>query len=733
MLKAFKDRQSRQIPRVLLCLGLALSLGACTDGGWNNPYPAAEADRNILYSSFSERPKHLDPVRSYSSDEYAFIAQIYEPPLQYHFLKRPYTLEPLSAVEVPKARYLDAEGNWLPASAPEDEIAFSDYEIEIRQGLRYQPHPALARDEQGNYLYHDLKPGEIESFNTLADFSGSGSREVTADDFVNQIKRLAVPHLHSPIAGLMGEYILGLNEFGERIEEVYGQLKKKTGREKPYLDLRPHELEGVEVIDRYRFRIRLKGKYPQFVYWLAMPFFSPMPWEAEAFFSQQGMEKRNITLDWYPIGSGPFMLTENNPNLRMVLSRNPNFHGEEYPSEGEASDQELGLLEDAGKALPFIEKAVYSLEKETIPYWNKFLQGYYDTSGISSDSFDQAVKFSDQGELGLTEPMKVKGINLLTAVTTSMYYMGFNMADPVVGGDSDRARLLRRAISVALDFEEYISIFNNGRGIPAQSPIPPGIFGNRQGREGINTYVYDMVNGKPRRKSLDEAKELMAQAGYPNGKDSETGKPLILYYDTTASGPDDKARLNWFRKQFAKLGIQLVIRATDYNRFREKMRKGTSQIFMWGWNADYPDPENFLFLLYGPNGKLEHGGENAANYSSPRFDALFEKMKNMENGPKRQGIIDEMIEILRQDAPWVFGFHPKAFSLFHSWYRNVKPNLMANNTLKYKRLEPELRQQKRNEWNPPVLWPVITLLVVLVVSAIPAVRIYRRHERSAAR
>ncbi|MES9963018.1 MAG: ABC transporter substrate-binding protein, partial [Candidatus Sedimenticola sp. 20ELBAFRAG] len=245
----------------------------------------------------------------------------------------------------------------------------------------------------------------------------------------------------------------------------YDTLKKETGQDKPYLDLRPHELKGVEVIDRYRFRIRLKGKYPQFVYWLAMPFFSPMPWEADAFFAQKGMEKRNITLDWYPIGSGPFMLTENNPNLRMVLSRNPNFHGEKYPHEGEDSDRSLGLLDDAGAQLPFIEKAVYSLEKETIPYWNKFLQGYYDTSGISSDSFDQAVKFSDQGELGLTEPMRDKGINLLTAVTTSMYYMGFNMADPVVGGESERSRLLRQALSIAVDFEEYISIFNNGRGI----------------------------------------------------------------------------------------------------------------------------------------------------------------------------------------------------------------------------------------------------------------------------
>ncbi|OQX44218.1 MAG: peptide ABC transporter substrate-binding protein, partial [Candidatus Sedimenticola endophacoides] len=211
------------------------------------------------------------------------------------------------------------------------------------------------------------------------------------------------------------------------------------------------------------------------------------------------------------------------------------------------------------------------------------------------------------------------------------------------------------------------------------------------------------------------------------------GKALILYYDTTASGPDDKARLNWMRKQFTKLGIQLVIRATDYNRFQEKMREGNAQIFMWGWNADYPDPENFLFLLYGPNGKVAHGGENAANYANPRFDALFERMKNMSNGPERQAIIDQMVEIARRDAPWHFGFHPKAVSLFHGWYRNVKPNLMANNTLKYKRLLPGERARMRTLWNPPVLWPFALLVALLVLSALPAVRLYRRHERSAAR
>jgi len=134
------------------------------------------------------------------------------------------------------------------------------------------------------------------------------------------------------------------------------------------------------------------GKYPQFAYWLAMPFFSPMPFEADQFYAQEGMQQNNLTLDWWPVGSGPYYLSENNPNQRMVLTRNPNFAAEVYPAEGETGDREAGLLADAGKPLPLIDKAVFSLEKETIPYWNKFLQGYYDAAGISSDSFDQACR-----------------------------------------------------------------------------------------------------------------------------------------------------------------------------------------------------------------------------------------------------------------------------------------------------------------------------------------------------
>jgi len=122
------------------------------------------------------------------------------------------------------------------------------------------------------------------------------------------------------------------------------------------------------------------------------------------------MRERNLSLDWYPVGTRAFWLEENNPNLRMVLERNPNFHGETYPTQGTPEDAAAGLLADAGQPLPFIERAVYSLEKEDIPYWNKFLQGYYDSSRISSDAFDQAIRFSGQGEAVATRRMREKGI-----------------------------------------------------------------------------------------------------------------------------------------------------------------------------------------------------------------------------------------------------------------------------------------------------------------------------------
>ncbi|MDC9728279.1 MAG: ABC transporter substrate-binding protein [Methyloprofundus sp.] len=691
-----------------------LFLIACSEQPLNNPYPnKVNKGQAILYSSFSERPRHLDPAKSYSSNEYAFIGQIYEPPFQYHFLKRPYQLEPLTAKQMPEIHYYDDKGQRLANNAAAKGIAYSDYIIQLKSNIRFQPHPALAKNQQSGYLYHHLSKAELAKLKTLQDFKQTGSRELIAADYVHQIKRLVHPQISSPIAELMKQTIVGLDEYAKNIKD------------QPRSALTEHEVLGVKVLDKYRYSIRIKGKYPQFIFWLAMPFFAPMPWEADVFYSQQGLIDKNITLDWQPLGTGAYMLEENNPNLQMVMLKNPNYHADFYPAEGEVGDKEKGLLKDAGKQLPFIDKAVYRLEKESIPYWNKFLQGYYDASGIASDSFDQAVQFTGDGELSLTDNMQQKGIQLQTAVMSSISYMGFNMLDATVGGTAEQARKLRLAIALAIDYEEYISIFMNGRGVPAQGAIPPGIFGYQTGEKGINPYLYAWQHGSVKRKPLAVAKKLMQEAGYAEGIDQQTGKALILYLDTAASGPDDRARLNWYRKQFTKLGIQLVIRATDYNRFQQKMRKGNAQIFMWGWNADYPDPENFFFLLYGANAKAITGGENAGNYQNAEFDRLFNQMSNMPNNQQRQKIIQQMQDIIRHDSPWIFGLHPKSFSLYHHWYQNLKPNLMANNKLKYLRINAVEREQARQQWNQAIWWPVIVLLILLMILIYPAVRSFK--------
>jgi ABC-type oligopeptide transport system substrate-binding subunit len=697
-----------------MLLSLVLGLAGC-DEVINSPYSEVEREGNTYFSSFSERPRFLDPARVYSTDESAIIAQIYEPPLQYAYFKRPYQLIPLSAAAMPKVSYLDKNQKPLPDNVDPNKVAFTVYEIEILPNMRYQPHPA--------FYYQTLTDADLKGINTLADFERTGTRVVTAEDYVYQIKRLADPTINSPIFGFMKDYIVGLDELNAAINT---DLKKNDET----ILLKDRPLEGVKATDDTHYSIMIKGKYPQFVFWLAMPFFSPMPWEADRFYANPNLIEKNIVLDWYPVGSGPYYLTENNPNRRMVMSKNPNYHGEAYPSEGSPDQVDAGLLADAGKPLPFIDTAVLTLEKEAIPRWNKFLQGYYDASGIASDNYDQAIQ-AGAAQATVTPALEKLGISLLSETRIATFYWGFNMLDGVVGGYTEQARKLRQAISIAIDTEEYISIFLNERAVPAQSLIPPGVYGYEDLPEGMDTYVYDWVDNRAKRKPLAYAKQLLAEAGYPNGIDPKTGRALVINLDVSSQGdPGEKSRFAWMRKQFGKLGINLNIRATDYNRFRQKLEEGYAQFFGLGWIADYPDPENFLMLLYAPNGKKLASGVNSTNYENKAFDELFQQMRKMDHSPERLTLINQLIKIIQKDAPMVWGYHPQEFLLKQSWYQNVIVSGMANNTLKYQKLDVAARIKMQDKENTPIFWPAVLVLLVLIAGIVPVWREYLRREKT---
>ncbi|HUT33943.1 MAG TPA: ABC transporter substrate-binding protein [Planctomycetota bacterium] len=698
------------------CLAVAVILSAC-----NSPYPECDERANVYYTTFTSEPGTLDPGRAYGSFMYEILCQIVEPPFQYHLLKRPYTLEPLTAVAVPRpeTRQVVLQGKTIEATV---------YTVRIRPGIKYQNHPCFAE----------------------------GTRELVADDYVHAIRRLADPRVQNPILPTLQQNLLGLREYCEAIEAALAAERKRRAaavgplynqeqdeRLDPIrLDYAAFAFPGVRQVDRYAFEVVLPHPYPQMLYWMAMPFFAPVPSEAIEYYNQRALLERGITFDRNPVGTGPYVLAELDPTNQIVLERNPNFREERYPDLPEPQDppakalfeemRDAGMLRDAGARVPLIDRVVFRMEKEWVPRWNKFRQGYYDSCGISSDVFDQAVTLTSQGDAVLSDDMREQGIRLLTSPAAVIHYFAFNMDDPVIGGYSEAKQKLRQAISIAYDVEEEIAIFLNGRATVAHSLTPPGIFGYEEGEAGINPFVYrwDAERNRPVRRSLDEARQLLAEAGYPGGYGPD-GKPLEIRFVNGWAGGASRPRLDFVTKQFRKLGIHLVAETTDWNRFQEKVRAGNYQMIAWGWAADYPDPENFLFLLYGPNGRGQGGSENNANYASPEFDRQFEQMRHMENTPERLAIIRKMNHVLQRDAPWIFGYHDVAFALVHEWYRNAHPHAMANNLLKYRRIDPELRAERREEWNRPRWIPVLIVVAVLVLAVVPAAWAAVRHLKEA--
>lgn len=716
----------RGLPECVSLLFALLLLSGCGEPPWNNPHPENPAGKITYQSMISPRPpKHLDPARSYASDEALFISQITEPPMTYHFLKRPYELIPGALVDFPEVSYVDADGE--PVAGTDERVAFSYYTLRLRPDLRYAPHPAFALDAAGAPLYLFTSAREGARYPGLPDFPATATRAVHANDLAYAIKRLADPAIGSPMLGFMAQYIHGMKEFTEHLSGL-----DRAG----WLNLDDYPMAGLEVVDATTLRIQVIGRYPQFVYWLAMPFFSPIPMEVDRFFHNPGFVERNLTLDWWPMGSGPFMMVRNDPNSEIILERNPNYHEDFFPDTGAPGDAEQGFLADAGKRIPFIDRAVYRIEKESLSLWTKFMQGYYDRSGEvhahTTGYYDASFVVGPDG-ISMSEELQSKGLTMSPDVKPGLYYYAFNMRDPVVGGYTEDKRKLRRALQIAFDTEEYLNIFYKGNAIAAQTLIPPGIPGYVEGEAGINPYVYEWADGEPVRKSLDEARRLLAEAGYPNGRDARTGEPLKLFFDVQSQAIS-KTSMNWMDRVFDEVGVQIEYRQADWNRTREKLLTGNTQVFSFGWLADYPDPENFLFLLYGPESPLvcKCDGANPANYENDAFDELFRRMRVLPPGAEREELVARMVEMWRRDAVWLYAYYPKEIFLNNSWVYNTKRHGISKATLKYVRIDDAERERLRREWNQPVTWPLYAGGALFMGLVLPGVIAYRRRQNETA-
>ncbi|MFN7952792.1 MAG: ABC transporter substrate-binding protein [bacterium] len=674
-------RTPRLRPLARVAGTLLFALAACT----NNPYPASDRGRDVLYVAFDDPPKTLDPAVSYTTTEHAFTGNIFDTPLEFHFLKRPYTLIPGIAKSVPVAEHL-ADGRIR-------------YRIEFLPDLLYADDPCF---ELGG--------------------AGRRTREITAQDLEFAYMRVADPKVVSPFVDPMSN-VLGFKDFIDRLE---ARRKSDPGfvaqpAHVQYAAVGP--IEGIRAPDAHTLELVLDHPYPQILYWLAFPFSTPVPWEAVQYYD--GKNGHPLLQD-HPVANAAYKITVYDKQARIVLEANRNWYGFRhpewnrpgalYPSEGEPGDAELGRLDPryVGKPVPFIERVEYRREKEDIPRFNKFLQGYYDASGIVKESFDKVVA---NGQL--TPEMAKLGIGLEKTVEPAFYYLGFNMQDKTVGhAGGERARLLRQAMSLCVDTKEWLRLFLNGRGVPADYMIPPSLFGFEASYRNPYRHV-----------DIERAKQLLADAGYAGGVDPATGKPLRLVFDSGDTSVDGMLRYQFFVDEWRQIGLDVRIDATNYNQFQEKLKKGAHQIYFWGWSADYPDPENFLFLLVTEQGRVKYGGPNDMNYSNPEYDRLFELAKARENDDERMRLIRELRAITEHDAPMIDLMFNEAYSLRHQWVHNVKPFGMSTPMTKYRDVEPELRDRVRDGWNQPVMWPAYTLACLAVLITVPGVVTFLRERQ----
>jgi oligopeptide transport system substrate-binding protein len=453
-------------------------------------------------------------------------------------------------------------------------------------------------------------------------FPDGKGREVKIDDVIYSLKRLADPKNQARGWWVLDEKIKGLNEWREKYSKADATNYDEA-------------IEGLHKIDDYTLEFKLNKPYPQLLYGMAMPSTSVVAKEAVQKYGQEFLN--------HPVGTGAFVLKSLDQTNRMVYEKNPTFREKLYPSEGAPGDKEKGLLEDAGKRLPLVDKIIVDVIVETQPVWLAFQKAKSDLILLPKDSFEQALDKNRQ----VIPSLSSKGVNLVSDAMIDVGYYAFNHLNPIF-----KNKKLRQAMMLAYDRDESNRIFYNNTALKAEGPIPPGLGGyNANFKNPYGTF------------DVERAKKLLAEAGHPNGK----GLPEITVEnlnDTVA-----RQQIEFFTKCMARIGIRIKGGTNTWPELVRKVTKAQHQMYTMAWSADYPDAENFLSLLYCPN---KAPGSNGSNYCNPEFDRLYREAVILQDGPERSALYEKINALAAEELPWLFGFHRTRFYLTQGWLKNFK-------------------------------------------------------------
>ncbi|RZU01044.1 ABC transporter substrate-binding protein [Rivibacter subsaxonicus] len=554
------------------------------------PVAGTEPPRTLRYA-FPKAETGFDPAQI--SDIYSRIvtAHIFETPLAYDHLARPYKLRPSTAREMPEIS--------------ED---FRSFTFRLRPGIYFADDPA---------------------------FKGQ-RRELVAQDYVYSIKRIYDPKLKSPAqSSLEDEGIIGLRELRE--------AALKGGKPFDY----DREVEGIRALDRYTLQVRLRESRPRhLITWAGRDLYGAVAREVVEAYGEQIME--------HPVGTGPFMLKEWRRSSRMVLERNPGFRDEVYDAEPNADDAEgqALLARLRGRRLPMVDRVEVSVIEEAQPRWLAFLNEEQDLLERLPEEFaGQAIPGGK-----LAPNLRKRGVQQLSVLGSDITLTVFNMDDPLVGGYTPERVALRRAMVLGNDQQREIRLARRDQAIPAQAINTPGTSGFRaELRTESSEY------------SPARAKALLDLYGYVDRdgdgwRELPDGKPLLLMLNTQSDQQSRQLDELW-KKNMDALGLRATLKTAQWPENLKAARAGNFMIWRVGSSAAGPDGQSALERAYGPS----VGKGNLARIRLPAFDAIYERLKLMPDGPERQAGFDEANKLLVAYAPYRFGVHRIYTDLAFPW------------------------------------------------------------------
>ena len=546
--------------------------------------PTSKSDEVILNQRLRAKIQTLDPANVGDTTSDGVCKEFYENLYTYHYLKRPHQIIPELAAVMPE---IGDEGR--------------TYRIPIKQGV----------------YFHDDRC-----------FPSGKGRELTAHDFVYAWKRIANVKVRSKNWWIFDGRIVGLDAFREYTLTVdrdavdYGRA-----------------VEGLYAEDDFTIVVKLTRPWPQFVFWLAHLPTAPMAKEAVDYYGPDIVK--------HPVGTGPYILKQWHRGIYLEAVRNPNYREVYYPSEGMAEDGPVGLLADAGKRLPFIDRVFWRVVVEDQPRWLLLMRGDIDLITIPKDNFGQAVSMGSE----LTEEMKERRMQLKLFDEPSTFWLGMNMNDPLLSGNKP----LRYAINHAIDREKFIEVLESSKGKPAYGPLPLVIPG----------YDETIEEWSPSHFDVEKAKSYLKEAEKVHG-----GPIPKLRLAIGRTNTKQKQTLQFLSRNLAEIGLEVETELYDWPTFLEKLRTSAHQMFFSGWMADYPDAESFLSCFYSKNASWP----NSTNFNSPEFDAIYEKVSVMPDSDERTELYQQAQRILLEEMPCAFTYHRVGYIIHHDWLENVKPD-----------------------------------------------------------